>query len=133
MEEKSKIIHYLFSLEQHLDIYYKTIEDNLICPKWVRKKFMELLKNDIADYIEENPDATMENICAVFGDPFEPNNELLRVLEREYLRKLKKRLVICYGVIVGLLIFSLVLIGIITQQFYGDDYLVHFTNYPVKP
>lgn len=128
MEKKSKIIYYLFSLEQHLDIYYKTVEEHLECPTWVRKKFMELLKNDIADYVDENPDATMEDICTVFGDPFEPNNELLRVLEREYLKKLKRRLVICYGLIGILTISLLVMIGLCSQYGDNDDYHVRFTN-----
>ncbi len=128
MEKKSKIIYYLFSLEQHLDIYYKTIEEHLECPTWVRKKFMELLKNDIADYVDENPDATMEDICTVFGDPFEPNNELLRVLEREYLKKLKRRLVICYGLIGILTISLLVVIWFFLNYVNNNDYRVCFTN-----
>lgn len=133
MEEKSKIIYCLFNLEQHLDIYYKAIEGHIDCPACIRKKFMELLKNDIADYVDANPDATMEDICTVFGDPFESNNELLRVLEREYLKKLRKRLIICYGVIGGLTILLLVTLGIIMQYENSQDYLVHFANFPAEP
>ena len=128
MEKKSKIIYYLFSLEQHLDIYYKTVEEHLECPTWVRKKFMELLKNDIADYVDENPDATMEDICTVFGDPFEPNNELLRVLEREYLKKLKRRLVICYGLIGGLMLLLIAMLIILLHYINNSSLLIRISD-----
>ena len=129
MEEKSKIIVGLFNLEQHLDVYYKTIEDHLECPSWVRKKYMELLKNDVADFLEMNPDATMDDVCRFFGDPFDQNNELLRKVERTYFEKLRRRLIICYGLI-GVLIFALILIAVIlTQCLSNSTQYIRVTNF----
>lgn len=132
METKSKIIVGLFSLEQHLDVYYKTVEDHLECPTWVRKKYMELLKNDIADFLEMNPDATMDDVCTAFGDPFDQHNELLRMIEKEYMNRLRRRLIVCYGLIGVLSIALAITISIVIHCMSDVDATVNISNVPVK-
>ncbi len=128
METKSKIIVGLFSLEQHLDVYYKTVEDHLECPTWVRKKYMELLKNDIADFLEMNPDATMDDVCTAFGDPFDQHNELLRRIEKEYMNRLRRRLIVCYGIIGCLTIILIVLVVFLSHFLSNQSRIVNFSN-----
>ena len=128
MEEKSKIIVCLFNLEQHLEVYYKTIEEHLDCPSWVRKRYMMLLKNDIADYLDMNPDATMDDICQLFGDPFEPNNALLRKVEREYMARLRKQLIFCYCLIGVLSITLILMIYVLIHSLHISSLDVRVTN-----
>lgn len=49
--------------------YYKEIEKSIMGSKEEKRKILKILHNDVEDFMDQNPDATVETIRGHFGDP----------------------------------------------------------------
>lgn len=49
--------------------YYRNVRILLFCPGEMKVKILSELKAQVADYLEENPDADMEMLQSRFGTP----------------------------------------------------------------
>lgn len=128
MENNGKVLINLFGLKQKIDVYFKVVSGNLLCSKPVRKKFMRMLKSNVDSFLEENPNATMDDICIVFGDPYDQRNELFEEIERDYYKKLQKQVITCYVIIAVLLIILLCTIAFAMHLFYLTRPVLRFSN-----
>lgn len=54
-------------LNRELECYYKNIAAVLLCDKNEKDSFIKELKGNIREYIEDEPDATIEDIKDIFG------------------------------------------------------------------
>lgn len=109
---KKTVIKNLFSIDQHVELYLEIIENNLDFPLDVRRRYMRLLKYEVAKYVLRHPDAVMSDVCKRFGDPYEQNGAVLRMIEKSYTREMHKRTVlfmILTAVLIVLLVVALIL------------------------
>ena len=51
--------------------YWKEVAASLTCPRGVKAIFIRQLKSDVKDYVQNNPDATKEDLICEFGSPEE--------------------------------------------------------------
>ena len=49
--------------------YYKEIGKSIMGSKEEKRKILKILHNDVEDFMDQNPDATVETIRGHFGDP----------------------------------------------------------------
>ncbi len=59
------------SYVSELNRYYREISCGLICSSGEKKKFLAELKGNVCDFLENNPDASFEDIRNTFGTPAE--------------------------------------------------------------
>ncbi len=57
-------------LDKKLVVYYKQIEQKLVCSAETKRKIVQHLKQDVMDYLDEKPNATIDDdIIQHFGSP----------------------------------------------------------------
>lgn len=95
-------------LKEELNVYYKEISDIVLCSKKQKTVFLNELKREIGDYIENSPDTDMAEITAVFGSPSEIAEGFSGSLTQ---KEIKKRLSVKKIVILFLLAIFLVWIA----------------------
>ncbi len=98
-----------------LNTYYKEISSFAVLTGKQKKAFVNELKSAVNEYVELNPDCTIDDIKAVFGTPEEIT---LSFIENGNFTKVKKKLdikrVIIAAVITALIIwFAFAVIGLI--------------------
>lgn len=118
MKVKKKVIEAVFSRDTHVEIYLKTVEENLFCAPKVRKQFMKLLRADMVDFLEHNPNSSMTDICKRFVDPYDRSDETLLEMERIYFRKIKRNMVISV-ILVAILSVLLVVALVFVQRYFN--------------
>lgn len=128
MANNGKVLINLFGLKQKINVYLEVVNDNLLCAKPVRKRFLRMLKSNIGSFMEENPDATMDDICVAFGDPFDQKNELFEEIEQDYYKRLRKQVIACYVIIAFLLVLLLISISLVGHYFSLSKTSIHFSN-----
>lgn len=69
--------------------YLKEIENLLICDRKKKNEILDSFKNEIDDFLNNNPEAEYTELLEVFGTPQEIANELLT---NESAENIKKRL-----------------------------------------
>lgn len=107
--------------------YLKEVSANLACGRTRKRFILNGLESLLTDFIQENPNSTIEDIRAEFGDPekiqsnLETKNEYI-----ELTRKAKKKTLILIAVIIILLIVAVSAIWIIVhlKSFYGGTFTV---------
>ena len=110
------------TLQLELNDYFKKIKKNLICSKSIKKIFIHDFKNRVDEYVDENPDVSIEDIISTFGTP----NDIIKGFDNEleyYKNKAKKRLIISIAIIVASIIVIGVLAFVISDlvNTYGGD------------
>ena len=88
---KKTVIKNLFNIDQHIEMYFEIIENNLDFPPDVRRRYMRFLKYEVAKYLLHHPEALMSDICKKFGDPYEQNAAVVKMIENGFARELRKR------------------------------------------
>lgn len=87
-----------------LQKYFRQVKGELLCPRKTRKQIIGDLKKNVALYLEDHPEATIENILHTFGSPRQiaasyveelPTPDLMKKL------KLRRRILRCTISIVG--------------------------------
>lgn len=56
-------------LEKQIQSYLKEIRRLLCCKPSIKREFLQRLQASIEDYLEDHPEAGMEDIVSVFGTP----------------------------------------------------------------
>lgn len=75
-----------------LQKYFRQVKGELLCPRKTRKQIMEDLKKNVSLYLEEHPEATIENILHTFGSPRQIAASYVEELPTpELIKKLKLR------------------------------------------
>lgn len=128
MANNGKVLINLFGFKQKINVYLEVVNDNLLCAKPVRKRFLRMLKSNIGSFMEENPDATMDDICVAFGDPFDQKNELFEEIEQDYYKRLRKQVIACYVIIAVLLVMLLCAIAFAMHFFFITTPVLRFSN-----
>lgn len=88
---KKTVIKNLFNIDQHIEMYFEIIENNLDFPPDVRRRYMRFLKYEVAKYLLHHPEALMSDICKKFGDPYEQNAAVVKMIENGFARELRRR------------------------------------------
>lgn len=89
------------SLQSEIKKYIMDVKSYLICDWKTRRKFIKDLKNDIADFVDENEDVSIDDIRRHFG---EPKNIAIGFFENADFKKIKRRMNIGRTVIIGVII-----------------------------
>lgn len=62
-------------LSKELKLYYRDIEDSLICGRKTRNKILSSIRDAVSDFINSNPNADIGTVKTHFGSPKEIANE----------------------------------------------------------
>lgn len=123
---KKTIIRNLFSLDQHLDLYFEIIGEQLECPPNIRKKYIRHLKGEIDRYLLNHPDAMMSDICGIFGDPYEHTAAVFKMMEKNHTQELRKRTVLFLALVVVLITLLIIAVGFAVHYYYISDPTINF-------
>ena len=103
--------------KRDLQKYFRQAKSELLCPWKTRKQIMADLKKNVSLYLEEHPEAAIENILHTFGSPRQiaasyveelPTPELMKKL------KLRRRILRCTISIVGGAVLLCILLWVFT-------------------
>ena len=102
--------------KKELNNYYKEIYKNLPCSYGIKKVFIKSFKNRFNEFIEDNPNSTIDDLKKNFGEPKEIINSFEG--QKDYYKKLaKKRLIM----IIIITIIAIIIIGVLV---YTIAYLI---------
>lgn len=79
--------------KKDLNKYYSSIKKNLSCSLNIKFIFIKELQERISDFLQDNPDSTMEIIIENFGTPEEIAKSFVDKDNEYYRKKAKKRLI----------------------------------------
>lgn len=89
-------------MDKELKQYFKSIKYNLNCSNRLKVVFIKEFKNRVNDYLEDNPNANIEEIISFFGSAEEIANSFGNDTEF-YKNKAKKRFFIELGLVIVLI------------------------------
>lgn len=116
------VIKNLFNIDQHVKMYFEIIENNLDFPPDVRRRYMRFLKYEVAKYLLHHPEALMSDICKKFGDPYEQNAAVVKMIENGFARERRRRnllfMIITFVLVVLLVIATTIALHYVTNS--GD-------------
>ncbi len=112
--------------QNELDLYYDEINKALICDAKVKKNFMLDLKENIKDFIEENPGASVDDVIARFGSPAIISETFFENLNPKHVKKeINGKRVLVIGVAIAITLLLLYLaISFIDVHLNATGYLV---------
>lgn len=98
--------------------YLKQVKSHLTCPEALKKTFLEQLQGDVEEFLETNPDATLEILTVRFGEPNQMACSYLDGLDGNELQKqiikakIVKRIVLftCLGILTVVLVIAVLFI-----------------------
>ena len=101
--------------------YLKEVAASLTCTRGVKAVFIRQLKSDVKDYVQNNPDATKEDLIRDFGSPEEIAAGFFdRDDYSAMLKKAKKRatfwMVSCIVLAVVLIVFATYFIQVVNSM-----------------
>ena len=92
--------------KKQLDEYFAEVSKALMCPPKQKKAFINQLRSDVESFLNDNPDATADEIKACFGSAESIAQSFITNSEPGTLKKaLDIKKVILIGVIVALVIY----------------------------
>ncbi len=74
--------------------YLLLVRAKLSCPSDVKKVMLDNFKQQFDEYIEQNPQATFEDIISTFGNPETVAEKYLATVDRELMRKYRRKIFI---------------------------------------
>lgn len=116
--------------------YLRSIRHQLDAPEKDRERLLSRLSHAVSTYCEENPEATVEDITAVFGDPARCAAELMAECDPAEVSKARRnRRRLLYAVIAVLVVL---LAAMVVAFIYFDSHQVaycevYITEYPSTP
>lgn len=121
------------SREKQIKKYCQSISWELYCPPTAKKRIMSAIRENIAAYLEENPDAAFEDIQKHFGTPRQIAASYIEELEMpELVRKLNVRrsilTVLCVTLGVCALLLLVALIVVVVGTLLGSNYYVVYVT-----
>lgn len=93
--------------EKEIKKYFSKIRSALVCDFKTKSKILRDLRNEVGEYLEQNPDSSLENITGHFGTPEAIAEEFAISAGTDYIKKYKVHKTIKLIVII-LLILALV-------------------------
>ena len=123
------------TLNSEIKRYIVDVKSYLICDFGTKHRFINDLKNDIACFIDETENATMDDVRRRFG---EPRDIAKGFFETADIKKIKRRMnigrTVTIGVIIALIIWlSMWLFAIIHPYYEEPGYFVDEMNDWVDP
>ena len=114
------------SLDLEIKRYIVDVKSYLICDFRTRHRFINDLKNDIACFVDETENATMDDVRRRFG---EPKDIAKGFFDTADIKKIKKRMnigrTVAVGVIIALAIWLAgITFALIEEYFIQDNYIV---------
>ena len=94
------------------ELYFKKIKALLLCPKTEKEKLLTGLRSDVADYLEDHPAATVEELENRFGTPETIADSYQSTMsEAEIRNKLhhKQMIAIAIVIAIGLLLLAAII------------------------
>ena len=71
--------------------YFRRLERALDCPRGVRRPFLERTRQIAEDFLQERPEATVQEAAGYLGEPGELAQGFLETLDPEVLAKYRRR------------------------------------------
>lgn len=71
--------------------YLKQVKSHLTCPAALKKTFLEQLRGDVEEFLDTNPQATLEGLTERFGNPSEMAHSYIENLDSNQLEKQIKK------------------------------------------
>lgn len=93
--------------EKEIKKYFHKIRVSLICDLKTKNKIMKDLKNDVEEYLEQNPDSSLENVIEHFGKPETIAEEFAISSGIDYIKKSRIHKTVKIAVIVLLVLASI--------------------------
>lgn len=98
--------------------YLKQVKSHLTCPAALKKTFLEQIQGDVEEFLETNPDATLEILTVRFGEPNQMACSYLDGLDGNELQKQIKKaktvkrtiLFTCLGLLLAVLVAITILV-----------------------
>ncbi|MDE5715584.1 MAG: hypothetical protein K2I42_05560 [Anaeroplasmataceae bacterium] len=92
-------------LKKELKKYYNSIRKNLACSFNMKSVFISEFNSRVYDYLEENPNQTIENVIEYFGSPEEIAKSFDK--DNEYYKSKARNRLILEIILITLLIVSI--------------------------
>ena len=120
--------------KMELDAYVNTVKKML---RYVpgRRQIVKDLRHELAGYLEQNPEATMEDVYRLFGTPESMMEQVISAMSMDEIEKNMKRVKIVRTVAVVtavtvVVLFALTMVGIIhwnyhNQPMFITEYITH--------
>ena len=115
--------------QKELNNYFSQVKKN--CPREYRTKMMPVIKGNVLDYLEENPDSSMSDVTTQFGVPEKFATEYIMTIDdterTKILRTSKfiKRIVIV-GIVAVVLIIAVTAAFVIADNSHTAAYYYHY-------
>lgn len=90
--------------EKEIKKYFSKIRRALVCDFKTKSKILKDLRNEVEEYLERNPDSSLENIIDHFGTPDAIAEEFAISAGTDYIKKYKVHKTIKLIVIIVLLL-----------------------------
>lgn len=100
-------------LESQLKKYFCNVKKLLLCNSKNKSKILLDLKNNVYDYIENNPDTDFDNILEHFGTPNSIAEEFAAEMGSDYIKKAKFN-IMSKIIVITILSVILIFVGILT-------------------
>lgn len=108
-----------------INAYLKEVNRSLTCSKEEKEFNIDKIKNGILVFIDENPDATMEDIRREIGDPIISTNDVFENVTSDEPEKIKKRIKVRKVIIIAAAIV-VAIVGII----YASAFIIQNQDAP---
>ena len=125
---KKTVIRNLFSIDQHLELYFELIENNLQYPPEIRERFMRSLKADVSRFVRSHPNAVMSDVCKRFGDPYEQDKAVIKMIEKSHVRKIRKRTALFLVMTIVLVMLLVIAVGFAMHYSSNNDEHIFVSN-----
>ena len=105
--------------------YLAAVRRSLHCPWAAKREIVKRLQGDIADYLQDSPDPTYEELCLQFGVPEEYARESLGLYDAKSLNKemrLRKKVLLLVSVLVVAALLVVSFIAVKTANFISRSY-----------
>ena len=108
-----------------INAYLKEVNRSLTCSKEEKEFYIDKIKNGILVFIDENPDATREDIRREIGDPIISTNDVFENVTSDEPEKIKKRIKVRKVIIIAAAIV-VAIVGII----YASAFIIQNQDAP---
>lgn len=100
--------------------YYEEVRKKLVGPSQEKRTFLNGLKENVTNYIEENPGATQEDIRRQFGEPEMVAEEFLAAMpEKGTIQKNIRLKKIAIGAFIAAALIALILYAVHVADFWS--------------
>lgn len=117
------------TLDLEIKRYIVDVKSYLICDFRTKRRFINDLKNDIACFVDETENATMDDVRRRFG---EPRDIAKGFFETADIKKIKRRMnigrIVTIGVIIALVMWLSALLFVIIHP-YAEDPKTYIVEY----